>query len=99
MDMEKDPAATQQMDTASSPNGPVSALNKSDVEDGFDAEYERRLVRKLDKHIVPVIMSLYLFSFLDRYAVSKVVIQLKLSSANIVSIHLESTSGMRCFTV
>lgn len=99
IDMEKDPAATQQMDKASSPNGPVSALNKSDVEDGFDAEYERRLVRKLDKHIVPVIMSLYLFSFLDRYAVLKIVIQLKLSSANIVSIHLESTSGMRCFTV
>ena len=27
---------------------------------------ERSLVRKLDLHIVPVIMLLYLFSFLDR---------------------------------
>lgn len=38
---------------------------------GHDAEYgsnleERRLVRKLDLYIVPLIMGLYLFSFLDR---------------------------------
>ena len=30
------------------------------------SEYERRLVRKLDLHIVPVVMLLYLLSFLDR---------------------------------
>jgi hypothetical protein len=28
--------------------------------------YEKKLVRKLDLHIVPVAMLLYLFSFLDR---------------------------------
>ena len=28
--------------------------------------YEQKLVRKLDLHIVPVAMLLYLFSFLDR---------------------------------
>lgn len=52
-------------------NGPVNASDASgDVGDGPDAEYERRLVRKLDKHIVPVIMLLYLFSFLDRCVIS-----------------------------
>ncbi|KAF2717675.1 MFS general substrate transporter [Polychaeton citri CBS 116435] len=39
------------------------------VEDGaveIDKKQERKLVRKLDIHIVPVVMLLYLFSFLDR---------------------------------
>jgi len=37
------------------------------VEVGPDvAEYERKLVRKLDMNIVPVVMLLYLLSFLDR---------------------------------
>lgn len=27
---------------------------------------EKKLVRKLDMHIIPLIMALYLFSFLDR---------------------------------
>lgn len=53
----------------SSSNGPVDA--SGGVQDGADPEYERRLVKKLDKHIVPVIMLLYLFSFLDRYVMSK----------------------------
>ncbi|KAJ3472324.1 hypothetical protein NLG97_g11087 [Lecanicillium saksenae] len=29
---------------------------------------ERKLVRKLDLYLIPLIMMLYLFSFLDRYA-------------------------------
>jgi hypothetical protein len=33
---------------------------------GVDAAYEKRLVRKLDIHIVPMVLLLYLFSFLDR---------------------------------
>lgn len=33
----------------------------------IDPARERKLVRKLDLHIVPVVMLLYLFSFLDRY--------------------------------
>jgi len=32
----------------------------------IDYEAEKRLVRKIDRHIVPVIMLLYLLSFLDR---------------------------------
>jgi hypothetical protein len=31
-----------------------------------DSREEARLVRKLDRHIIPVVMLLYLFSFLDR---------------------------------
>jgi hypothetical protein len=30
------------------------------------SDYEQKLVRKLDTHIVPVVMLLYLLSFLDR---------------------------------
>jgi len=33
-----------------------------------DSEYEKKLVRKLDRNIVPVVMTLYLLSFLDRLA-------------------------------
>ena len=33
---------------------------------GIDPVKERALVRKLDLHIVPVVMLLYLLSFLDR---------------------------------
>lgn len=32
----------------------------------IDPAREKKLVRKLDLHIVPVVMLLYLFSFLDR---------------------------------
>lgn len=32
----------------------------------IDHVAEQKLVRKLDRHIVPMIMLLYLFSFLDR---------------------------------
>ena len=32
----------------------------------IDPAKERKLVRKLDLHIVPVVMLLYLLSFLDR---------------------------------
>ena len=33
----------------------------------IDPVKEKKLVRKLDFHIVPVVMLLYLLSFLDRY--------------------------------
>ena len=33
----------------------------------IDPQAEKRLVRKLDFHIIPIVMLLYLFSFLDRY--------------------------------
>lgn len=41
---------------------------KPDVEpiEIIDHVAERKLVRKLDLHIVPIVMLLYLFSFLDR---------------------------------
>jgi hypothetical protein len=34
--------------------------------DGVDPVYEAKIVRKLDLYIIPVVMLLYLFSFLDR---------------------------------
>lgn len=43
---------------------------KPSVEAGsieIDHVAEQKLVRKLDLHILPVIMLLYLFSFLDRH--------------------------------
>jgi hypothetical protein len=43
------------------------------LDDGLpaiDKKKERQLVRKLDRYIVPVVMLLYLLSFLDRYRTS-----------------------------
>lgn len=34
--------------------------------DLVDAAAEKKIVRKLDMHIIPLVMLLYLFSFLDR---------------------------------
>lgn len=45
----------------------LSGGNSGGGEEGYDVEFEKKLVRKLDRHIIPVIMLLYLFSFLDRY--------------------------------
>ncbi|KAK5001654.1 hypothetical protein LTR16_006813, partial [Cryomyces antarcticus] len=44
--------------------GPTKGLEVGDVE--IDYVAERKLVRKLDIHIIPVVMLLYLLSFLDR---------------------------------
>lgn len=47
----------------------ASTANSSEEDVGFiteDLEYEKRLVRKLDLNIIPLVMALYLFSFLDR---------------------------------
>lgn len=53
-------------------------LKKNDLPDGTFADVElsdefsdpaaeERLVRKLDRHIIPIVMLLYLLSFLDRW--------------------------------
>jgi hypothetical protein len=34
--------------------------------DGVDSVFEAKIVRKLDLFIIPIVMMLYLFSFLDR---------------------------------
>jgi hypothetical protein len=47
--------------TTYGPNGPVDDL------EAIDVQAERRLVRKIDLHVVPMVMLLYLTSFLDRY--------------------------------
>lgn len=51
-------------------DGKSSGLESNDVataspDPGVD---EKRLVAKLDRHLIPLIMLLYTFSFLDRYA-------------------------------
>ena len=50
--------------------GPVRRPSSDSRESGGDIEVdhvaEKKLVRKLDLHIVPVVMLLYLLSFLDR---------------------------------
>jgi hypothetical protein len=54
------------------PNGPGS-LRSDEVErqlGEIDPVYEAKLVRKLDIFIIPVVMLLYLLSFLDRYVYS-----------------------------
>jgi len=62
---------TTAADTPQAEKGLPPEILSSD--DKFRAEYamidpaeERKLVRKLDAHIVPVVMLLYLLSFIDR---------------------------------
>lgn len=51
-----------------------SSRDVQDTDDGLpqdDTTYssgddERKLLRKLDLHLIPLVMALYLFSFLDR---------------------------------
>lgn len=48
---------------------PVRSRNMNEVGrqlDGVDPILEAKLVRKLDLYIIPVVMALYLLSFLDR---------------------------------
>lgn len=48
----------------------VGSLRKGTREDvGIDHAAEQRLVRKLDSKIIPIVMLLYLFSFLDRQVI------------------------------
>ncbi|KAF1837939.1 MFS general substrate transporter [Decorospora gaudefroyi] len=48
------------------PNGPGTTDEIGRQMDAADPAYEAKLVRKLDLFIIPVVMLLYLFSFLDR---------------------------------
>ena len=47
-----------------SQDSPTKLEDAGDVE--IDHVAEKKLVRKLDLHIIPVVMLLYLLSFLDR---------------------------------
>jgi len=46
----------------------VQSLQPGSIESGADHEVEKGLVRKLDEHIIPRIMLVYLLSFLDRFS-------------------------------
>ena len=47
---------------------PTPTTDNGADDDNIEIDHvaEQKLVRKLDRHIVPMIMLLYLFSFLDR---------------------------------
>lgn len=47
--------------------GSLHRATREDVE--IDQAAEQRLVRKLDLNIIPIVMLLYLFSFLDRQVI------------------------------
>lgn len=48
------------------PVTPMKAAEDEDGELGVDVVAEKKLVRKLDFYLIPVVMLLYLLSFLDR---------------------------------
>ena len=48
-------------------NGPKESDEIGRQLEGVDPVFEAKIVRKLDLFIIPVVMLLYLFSFLDRY--------------------------------
>lgn len=45
---------------------PMTVEEEDDIEVLSRGVDERKLVRKLDLHLIPLVTSLYLFSFLDR---------------------------------
>ena len=47
-------------------NGDVEAVPIAQEPDEIDPEIEKRVRRKLDTHIVPLLSALYLLAFLDR---------------------------------
>jgi hypothetical protein len=49
------------------PGPNVAAESSAEDDDPTFGVDERKLVRKLDMHLVPLVMLLYTFSFLDRY--------------------------------
>jgi hypothetical protein len=54
---------------AATPNTPKESDEIGRQLDGIDPLFEKKLVRKLDLYIIPVVMLLYLLSFLDRYVI------------------------------
>ncbi|KAI8627139.1 major facilitator superfamily domain-containing protein [Xylariaceae sp. FL1651] len=59
---------TEILKSSGSDHAPVRSLNSGIMEDE-DSDFgvdEKKLVRKLDLHLIPLIMLLYTFSFLDR---------------------------------
>jgi hypothetical protein len=56
----------KQYDAAVPNNGAKESDEIGRQLDGVDPVYEAKIVRKLDLYIIPVVMLLYLFSFLDR---------------------------------
>jgi hypothetical protein len=58
----------EKQDTLTAQNGhaPKESDDIGRQLDGVDPVFEAKIVRKLDLFIIPVVMLLYLFSFLDR---------------------------------
>ena len=76
------PFSTQQVETRYSTSGDVTPIRekaelthveKAELETSsnnvpfIDPEKQRKLVRKIDLHVLPLVMLLYLNSFIDRY--------------------------------
>jgi hypothetical protein len=47
--------------------------NSSNIAALIPADEEKRLVRKMDFHIIPILVALYVMSFLDRVNIGEVV--------------------------
>jgi hypothetical protein len=56
----------EKQDGLAAPNGPKGSDEIGRQLDGVDPVFEAKIVRKLDLFIIPIVMALYLFSFLDR---------------------------------
>jgi hypothetical protein len=56
----------QEMDTMKKENGDIEAAPAASVAADIDPVIEKRVIRKLDLHIVPLLSALYLLAFLDR---------------------------------
>jgi hypothetical protein len=59
-------ADKQEMEVMKKENGDVEAAPAAPVATEIDPVIEKRVRRKLDLHIVPLLSALYLLAFLDR---------------------------------
>lgn len=54
------------IETPPQANNPMASEDASSVASVIDQKREKDLIRKIDMHILPFVVLLYLFSFLDR---------------------------------
>ncbi|KAG8988536.1 hypothetical protein FRB90_002684, partial [Tulasnella sp. 427] len=46
------------------PDAPSGSFHDDDKNDPFDTDYDKKILRKIDYHIIPFVAILYLLSFL-----------------------------------
>jgi hypothetical protein len=60
-------AALYHIENVQTNDNALTEKGVADLQAAIDPVKEKALVRKIDRHVIPMVMSLYLMSFIDRY--------------------------------